>query len=653
MVELRTIEMGTVEVEISEGLSRATDEEILTAIKGVEDISALRTALYQLTGEEQLRDLPVSVEANQGVDRVIPPSISDAGALKFIKERAFELAKSYRDGTAVPRPACKAELLDLLRLMFGHDFALDEVDQWWEEFACEPFPRRCEWYGTLPPEKTAGFQVVVIGAGMSGISAAVALTKAGIPYRIIEKNGGLGGTWYENTYPGARVDLHSRSYSYTFEPNYPWKHHYATQDELQDYFAYVAEKYGIHDHVEFDSEVESAKWDEVAKHWNLEVRTRGVTRTVTTNVVISAVGIFNRPIPPDIVGVNGYRGHVMHTARWDHEVDLTGKRVAVIGTGSSGVQVTAPLAERVGHLAVFQRAGVWVANIPNYIDEVAKEEQWMLDNFPYYANWVRLSNVHVIGDTRIPYLEVDPNWTDPDTVSELNFGLRKALVSYVMAKLGDRPDLVDKCIPKYPPLSKRIPKDNGWFDALRRPNVDLVTESIDRITADGIRTKDGVERQFDVIVFATGFNANAFLWPINFEGRRGATLEKVWSKDGARAYLGITIPGFPNLFCLYGPNTNGKTGGPAPKGEMQARYALGACKLLIEGDLHSMEVREEVYQEFNERIDTELETTIWMDPRQRSYYRNDFGRVATNGSSSLRDYWHWTLAPNPDDFVID
>ncbi len=305
----------------------------------------------------------------------------------------------------------------------------------------------------------------------------------------------------------------------------------------------------------------------------------------------------------------------------------------------------------VGELTIFQRAGAWIANVPDYRDRVGPGAQWMLDHFPYYLNWVRLIQIYGIGDTRAAMLDVDPQWSDPDTVSDLNKQLRHTLVAYIASKLGDRPELMAACIPAFPPLAKRMPKDNGWYDAVRQDHVALVSGPIATVTPTGIQTVRGATYEVDAIVLATGFDANNYLGTFSLEGRDGATLERVWAKDGARAFLGMTIPGFPNLFCPYGPNTNGKAGSPCSWGEMQIRYILGCFKQLLVRGTHSLEIRESVFDDFNAFLDERLSGLIWMDQRQQSYYRNAFNRVATNGAWLNREYWAWTLDPDLDQYV--
>ncbi|HEX3947800.1 MAG TPA: NAD(P)/FAD-dependent oxidoreductase, partial [Acidimicrobiales bacterium] len=476
----------------------------------------------------------------------------------------------------------------------------------------------------------------------------------GIDYLVVEKNQGVGGTWYENTYPGARVDVASRSYSYSFEPSYPWEHHYALQPEITGYFDYVADKYGLAEHIRFETEVESARWLEADGLWEVRLRSTatGDVDTVVVNAIVSAVGLFNRPKEPDLEGLEDFAGHLVHTSKWDHDYDLAGKRVALIGTGASGTQLVAGIAPLVSSLSIFQRAGTWVSNLPNYTDQIHATERWLIQHFPYYVNWVRILTTYSLSDKRLPIYDVDEDWDDLDSVSEINHKMRTSLVDYMMGQIGDRPDLVAKCVPTYPVMAKRLPKDNGWFQALKRDNVDLVVEAIDRITETGVRTVDGVDHDVDLLVLATGFRVNDFLWPMRIEGTDGVTLEEAWQKDGARAYLGITIPGFPNLFCMYGPNSNSKSGGICMWGEFQARYLTLCMKYLIEHDRRSLSVRPEVFDEFNRTLDDRLRNAVWLDPRQVSYYRNAFNRVATNAPWATLEYWQMTREPALEDFVV-
>lgn len=636
---------------------RAKSDEELRRIVEVAPPHALRMCLYQLTGDERCKAIRLSgtTPGTEGASSGLMPTVVDAEDIEWLRRRTVELLASYRDGAVeAPLPSL-AGLHDLLAMLFGFDFPSAEDEFWWEEFAAVPHPRGCDWFGTLGDEERSRLSVVVVGAGMNGLTTAMNLKQSGIDYTVIERGDAVGGVWNANRYPGARVDFISRSYSYTWEPGWPWEHVYALGPELRAYMDHVVDTYGLRPHIRFGLEVTAAHWDESSQEWELVTQDRhsGETETIRANVVVAALGLFSEPRIPEFPGMDDFEGPVMHTARWDPSVETGGKRIASIGTGSSGVQIVGPLSEEAGELFVFQRSGTWVDPVPDYVDRVATEEQWLLDHLPYYLNWQRILAVFPIGDYRVRNrsdLDIDPNWEDPETISASNKVLREKLVAYMMEKIGDRPDLVAKCLPRYPPATKRLPKDNGWFDALRKDHVHLVSDAIERFTPKGIRTVAGDEYEVDVIVLATGFRAGDYLLPIDFVGRDGLTIAERWQEDGARAYLGMTIPGFPNLFCLYGPNTNGRSNSPCGWGEMQSRYAMESIKYLLDHGYSSMDVREEVYDEHNELIDELNRLAPWMDRRQTSYYRNEQGRSATNGPFFNREYWPWTRRPNPDDY---
>ncbi|HVW71231.1 MAG TPA: hypothetical protein VHB68_19790, partial [Steroidobacteraceae bacterium] len=280
-------------------------------------------------------------------------------------------------------------------------------------------------------------------------------------------------------------------------------------------------------------------------------------------------------------------------------------------------------------------------------------ERWLNANVPYYVNFSRVAIHWLAGDHDQWYaFTIDPEWKEENSLNKDTYELRERCLAHIREKLGDRPDLLSKCVPTYPPLSKRFVLDNGWYDALKRDNVRLETDAIDHIEADGIVTANGTKIEVDAIIFATGYLPNAFLQPMDIRGRQGITPAEIWKKDGARAYWGVTVPGLPNFFMIYGPGTNGKISGPVPWGEMQTRYALNCFKALIEKDKRFLTVRRDAYDAFNARLDDELTRTIWMDPRQRSYYQNEFGRSATNSPWKVSQLWNAWRAPDLGDYEL-
>ena len=305
--------------------------------------------------------------------------------------------------------------------------------------------------------------------------------------------------------------------------------------------------------------------------------------TLTANAVISAVGFLSRPKFPAIKGMETFDGPAFHTTWWDHAFDdPAGKHLAVIGTGCSGMQLVPELERRGATVTVFQRRPSWIFEVPIYRAELPEGLKWLDRNMPYYRNFEKFRAVWMVGDHvgAAPFMR-DPAWDDPDSLSEMNQAARQASLDYLERKLGDRPDLLAACTPHSPAMASRPVIDNGWLDAIRGPNVELVTDAIGRIVPEGIVTESGRVIEADAIVFATGFETSKFLWPMEVTGRRG-TLHELWAKDGARAYLGITMPGFPNLFCIYGPNTNSNQGTiPTMGSELQTRYALQCIEELF------------------------------------------------------------------------
>src|SRR6185437_5570055 len=476
----------------------AVDDAAVEAALAAADPLALWAATYQLSGDPRLAS-PKRIggaDASSSWEQMHPPELADPEEVALVRQVALDLVRAWRDG-ARPTAPTREQFRRILETLIGETVPDDHLPWWWEELAVDALPRGVAPVAVPPGAADRPFRVLVIGAGMNGISAAITRGAAGVDSLVVDKNAGVGGTWYENTYPGARVDVASRSYSYSFEPAYPWEHHYALQTELADYFDHIVDRYDLADHIRFRTEVEAARWVAEDGIWEVELRTAGPdgsaeVTTVRANAIVSAVGLFNRMKYPDIEGLDDFDGHVVHTSRWDHDYDLAGKRVAIIGTGASGTQLVAGIAPQVASLSIFQRAGTWVSNMPNYTAPIDGTEQWLIANFPYYVNWVRILTSYSLSDRRLAIYDVDPEWDDPDSVSAINQKMRSALVTYLSEQLDGRPDLIEKSIPRYPVMVKRLPKDNGWFAALRRDHVHLVTEPIERITATGIRTTDGV-----------------------------------------------------------------------------------------------------------------------------------------------------------------
>ena len=512
--------------------------------------------------------------------------------------------------------------------------------------------RTVAWRKPPPAERLQGFRAVVIGAGFSGIAMAIKLQEAGIPYVIIEKNAEAGGTWLENVYPGCGVDTPCHFFSYAFEPNPEWSTYFAKQSEILAYILKCVDRYGIREHIRFGEEVARAEYDEDATVWRIETRgADGAKASLTADVLITAVGALNRPQIPAIPGLDSFKGPMFHTAQWDGSVDLTGKRVAMIGTGASGMQTGPSIAPVVDQLTIFQRSPHWAIRHPLYHAEVPKGVRWAMRHIPFYASWFRFQLFWAASDGFHATLQVDPDWPHPErSLNAANEQMRQDLVAYVTSELGDRTDLLAKVIPDYPPFGKRMLRDNHWFRMLRRENVELVTGGVDRIEPDAV-VANGERYPADVIVLATGFQAARMLWPMDIRGRGGVSLRDRWGEDDPRAHLGVTVPGFPNFFIVYGPNTNLAHGGSAIfHSECQVRYIMQALRELIESGARSVEVREAPYLAYNERVDAAHRKMVWAHPGVGNWYKNKHGRVVMNSPWRLVDYRNMTAAFAPEEF---
>ena len=516
--------------------------------------------------------------------------------------------------------------------------------------------RDVRWRRRPSQDVLDAFHVIIIGAGVSGLCTAIHLDKLGIPYTIVEKNASVGGTWFENSYPGCRVDVPNHFYSYSFEPNPGWPHYYSGRDTLHRYLKECARKYRVDEHIRFCTEVESSEYSVADQGWTVNVRSAdGGTEQLRANVVVSAVGQLNRPHIPALEGLDDFDGPAFHSARWRHDVDLTGQRVGVVGTGASAMQFTPRIAPLAGRLTIFQRSPQWAIPNGDYHREVSDERRWLFLHVPFYAGWYRFLLFWRLGDGLLSTLRVDPDWPEfPRTINAANERVRQFLTAHILNEIGDREDLVAKALPDYPPYSKRLIIDNHWFRMLLRNNVELVTEQIARVNARSIETSDGTQHPVDVIVFGTGFEATKLLWPMSIRGRTGQSLTDTWGTDNARAYLGIAVPGFPNFFCLYGPNTNlGHGGSKIIHIECQTRFIVSCVREMLEGGHGAIECRPAAYEEYNRRLDAELDDLIWSRVEVGSWYKNSKARVVTNSPWRLVDYWAMTREPDFDDWIME
>ena len=573
-----------------------------------------------------------------------------------IRARARVAIGAHLAGAPLPRAPSAETLRKMMEWVAGADIPAHYAPFLIDELGMGDIDTRLPAWDTPELKAAAGrMKVIVVGAGMSGILAGIRLQQAGVDFTILEKNPDVGGTWLENVYPGCRVDNPNHMYSYSFEPNHDFPQYYSTQDVLLAYFRRMADKYELRRDIRFGTTVEEAVFDEARSLWRIAVKTSdGQPEVLEANALITAVGQLNRPRYPDIPGLETFEGPSFHSARWRHDVDLKGKRITVIGTGASAFQFVPKIAPDAAHLEVFQRTPPWPLPGPNYHLDVPEGKKWLLEHVPYYGKWYRFFLFWTLTDGIYEGVKGDADWKGPpQAVSAANAEVREMLVEALRAQAPDDPGLLDKVIPRYPVGGKRPLVDNGvWIEALRRDNVDLIDTPIEKITPAGIVTKDGVEHPADVLIYGTGFHASRFLWPMRIVGRGGKTLEEAWSGD-ARAYLGMTTPGFPNLFMLYGPNTNIVVNGSIIFfSECSVRYVLGCLKLMARTGSPTLEVKRDVHDAFNAEVDAANALMAWGAPQVTSWYKNATGRVSQNWPFPLVDYWTATVAPNPEDFLL-
>jgi 4-hydroxyacetophenone monooxygenase len=601
--------------------------------------------LVQLTGDPRWLDAPYRVGRAQGMGDNdtggLPPDVQQE-----VRAAALEAILAWKEGAPIALPDPPEDLLvRMLTAAMG-----------------EPVP---DEYGPFTAAQLSGdpqvaepidgadqLDAIIVGAGASGIAAAVYFEQAGIPFTILERNDQVGGVWHENRYPGAGVDTPNHLYSFSFMAH-DWPMYFALQPDVHGYLSAVADAFDLHRHIRLRTEVLDAAWDGDGRRWRVRVRRPdGSTDELAARILISATGIFNPPRYPDIEGLDSFDGPVVHTARWRPDVELTGKRVAVIGNGASAMQLCPEIQHDVGALTIFQRSNHWAAPFDQFRREVPEPVRFLLREVPLYRAWYRVRLGWTFNDRVHAALQKDPEWQHADrSLNAMNEGHRQFFERYIEDELGDRTDLLPKVVPPYPPFGKRMLMDNGWYRMLRNPAVELVDSSITSIEGSTIHTADGAAHEADVLVVATGFDVLDFGTAFEVRGRSGTTLRDRWGDDG-KAYLGMAVPDFPNFFVLYGPNTQPGHGGSLIFViEMQLHYLLDLFARMVREGIDSVEVRDDVHERYNERVDAAHERMVWTHPGMQTYYRNSAGRVVVNYPWRNVDLFAATRRAELDDYV--
>ena len=621
------------------------DETGLRAAIADANVPTLLMVLVQLTGDLRWLEPPYQPTRPRGLDEHSTGGLCEDDQ-NTVREAAVRAVLRWADGAPPALPLPDQELTSrMMRVGVGEpvppEYGLLLADELSPQ-GVEPVPGAPE------------FSVAVIGAGVSGLLAAARLREAGISCTVFERDDDIGGTWHYNGYPGAGVDTPSYIYSYSFF-HWDWKTHFGRRDDVLDYLRAMADHYGLSSCIELRTAVSSAVYDAAAQGWSVTTVRDGVARTRRFDAVISAVGQLNVPSIPDLPGRADFRGPVFHSSQWPADLDVTGKRVAVIGTGASAMQIVPAIASRTSHLTVFQRSPQWIAPSTDYFGEVPPAVHFLMAHVPYYRAWYRWRLGWIFNDKTHASLQIDPEWPHPErALNAVNDRHRAHFTNYLRSELSGRPDLQEKALPDYPPFGKRMLLDNGWYSALRRDDVSLETSRAVALTESGVRAASGNEHPADVVVLATGFEALKLVQTVEIRGRSGQSLRELWGDDDGWAYLGMTLPDFPNLFFLYGPGTNSGAGGSYIfLAECQMNYVVSLLQSMRSRGLAVAEVRREVSDAYKARLDEAHAKMVWTHPGVSNYYRNEKGRVVTNSPWRFIDYWQMTRSPDLADFETE
>ncbi len=469
------------------------------------------------------------------------------------------------------------------------------------------------------------FRVVILGAGFGGLGLAIRLKQSGVEdFVVLERDEEVGGTWWANTYPGCQCDIPSHLYSYSFALNPEWTRTYPLQPEIRDYLRDCADRYGVRPHLRLGCAVESAAWDEEEDMWRLETS----DGPFTAQLVFAAPGPLSEPRIPDLPGLDEFRGTVFHTARWNHEHDLSGRKVAVVGTGASAIQTVPriqPIAERV---TVFQRTPPWV--VPHRDRPITGLERALYRRLPAAQRTVR-SAVYLGRELLVTGMAYRP---------QLMKALQRAAEAHLAKQVPD-PELRAKLTPDYVLGCKRILPSNNWYPAITQPNVELVPSAVTEVRPDGVVGADGVLHEADTLIFATGFYVTDIPFAQHIRGRDGARLCDLW-QGSPQAYRGTSVPGFPNMFWVIGPNTGLGHNSMVFMIEAQLNYLLDALDTMERSGATEIEVRRDAYEAYNAHLQSRLEGTVWNTGGCSSWYLDANGRNATIWPDFTFRFWEQT-----------
>lgn len=620
-------------------LDRATLETALPHA----DLRVLLMVLFHYTGDEKWLMPPYAPRRNPRLiadeDAGLPRDLQDE-----IRTAALEILSS-ETAAKLPDP----DIATLNRMM-THSLA-EEVPPEYAPMMREQMGFKALGSDIARPTKKPDRPIVIIGAGVAGLALGKLLNDLHLPYVILEKNQDVGGTWWENTYPGAGVDTPNHAYSFSFGKSHRWSRYFSPQNEIQDYLSDKADEFNIRPHIRFGVEVKQVDWQADKAHWLLHIEGDDGKETLAAPILVSAVGQLSFAKVPPIDGLESFQGTLFHSSKWPKDLSLKGKKVAIVGTGASSMQIAPTIADEVAELTIFQRSPQWARPIPRYHEDLSSGAQYLLEHVPFYAAWFRFTMFWRYGDGLLPFLKKDPDWPHPErAMNRINDRHREEMVAHIEAKLAGRPDLIAKSMPDYPPYGKRILLDNGWYDAIRKDNVTLYNEGVARFTESEIIGANGNICTPDIVVMATGFEVTKMASRLNISGPAG-NLSDVWDGDDPQAYLGISVPGFPNFFMMAGPTTGlGHGGSGMFIAECHAHYIATAIVTMLNEGVTQMAAKESAQNAYMEKYNAGHQDMIWMHPGMTTYYRNSKGRVYSVMPWRLVDYWNMTRITELEDY---
>ena len=627
------------------------------AIDALDPTMALM-ALIQMTGNRTLLNhywdaidgrqeelIETFVDINAHEER---PTIDPAVAAE-IRDRLRVAVKSVKPPVMpqLDRPMFKR----MSRLLLGQDLPDMSVDVAFQHagFTTDSRVRKA---ADVPP---AGFKVIVVGAGMMGINAAIKLQQAGFDFTVLEAMDTVGGNWLTNTYPGAAVDTPSRIYSFSFEPNASWTQFYPRGPEFLSYLDRVTDKYGLRDRIQFGTWVEGAEWDEARKIWTVKTVRNGKPESHECNILIMAVGPNNNPNYPKVKNLDAFKGPVIHSAAWDHSVDLTGKKVVLVGTGCSGVQVATAIADQVGELVIVQRQPEHILPNPLAHAPVAELERWAMEHVPFVAQWKRLQSLHSqMRDMHGMVMKDEDYAAKTGGFGPINDGMRMLCDGYVKSHFPDDPKMVELLTPNFPVFAKRPILDCGFYDTLKKPNVSIVRGELAEADQDAVILGDGTRIECDVLLLSTGYELH-FGRQFDIRGAGGKTLTDAFDPHPF-SYEGMLITGFPN-FVFMGAPYSYLVANHAVVSEQQVHYIIELLQWMVDDHLSSFDVSEEATRAFVDDVDAALQNSAWVQCGSAHGYYRDKGaggqkKVILAIPRHNSRIWHDLRVPRQEDFHV-